>query len=50
MAPETPADVEWARRRRRRSLALGLILAVLVIVVYAVTIVRLGPGIMDRPL
>jgi len=38
------------RRQRARSLAIGLALGGLVILFYLVTIVRLGPGVMDRPL
>jgi len=50
VAQQDPRDEEAARRRRRRSLAIGLILAILVMLVYAVTVVRLGPGVVDRPL
>jgi hypothetical protein len=38
------------RRRRRRSIAIALALAVLVALFYAVTIVKLGPGVLRRPL
>lgn len=41
---------EEQKRRRRRSIALGLVLAGLVILFYVVTIVKLGPGVADRPL
>ena len=41
---------EQQRRRRRRSLALALVLGVVVILFYAVTIVKLGPQVMTRPL
>lgn len=41
---------EQQRRRRRRSLALALVLGVVVILFYAVTIVKLGPQVMNRPL
>lgn len=41
---------EQRRRRRTRSIALALILASLVLLFYAVTIVKLGPAIMSRPL
>ncbi len=41
---------EEQRRRRRRSVALGLILAGLVLLFYLITIIKLGPGIVDRPL
>jgi hypothetical protein len=38
------------RRQRARSVAIGIALAVLVALFYVVTIVKLGPGVMDRPL
>jgi hypothetical protein len=38
------------RRRRRRSVALGVALAALVVLFYAITVVKLGPGILNRPL
>lgn len=38
------------QRRRRRSVALGLILTGLVVLFYVITIVKLGPGVVDRPL
>ncbi len=41
---------EQRRRRRRRSIALALVLGVVVILFYAVTIVKLGPQVMHRPL
>jgi hypothetical protein len=41
---------EQKRRRRNRSIALGLVLAALALLFYAVTIVKLGPSIMSRPL
>ena len=41
---------EQQRRRRRRSLALALVLGMVVILFYAVTIVKLGPQVMNRPL
>lgn len=47
-----PADKEavMLARRKRRSLVLGLVLGALVLIVYAVTIVKMGPGVLDRPL
>lgn len=39
-----------AARRRRRSLALGIVLAAVVVIFYALTIAKLGPGVLDRPL
>jgi hypothetical protein len=41
---------EERRKRRNRSIALGLVLAALAILFYAVTIVKLGPAIMSRPI
>ena len=38
------------RRRQRRSLALALVLAGLALLFYVVTIVKLGPQVMNRPL
>lgn len=36
------------KARRSRSIAIGLALAAFVIIVYVVSIVRLGPAILDR--
>jgi len=36
--------------RRKRSVALGLVLGVVVLVFYALTIVKMGPAIFNRPL
>ncbi|EJW11467.1 putative CoxF [Rhodovulum sp. PH10] len=41
---------EQLRRRRARSVAIALALAALVVMFYAVTIVKLGPGVLSRPL
>ncbi|MBB4304220.1 hypothetical protein GGD81_003276 [Rhodobium orientis] len=41
---------EQKKRRRGRSIAIGLALAALVAVFYAVTIIKLGPGVLERPL
>jgi hypothetical protein len=38
------------RRRRQRSVALALALAALAVIVYALTIAKMGPGILNRPL
>jgi hypothetical protein len=51
--PNEPGIVlteEQKRRRRARSLALALTLGALVLLVYIVTIVKLGPGVLNRPL
>jgi hypothetical protein len=41
---------EQRRRRRARSIALALVLAALAALFYVVTIVKLGPQVMNRPL
>jgi hypothetical protein len=41
---------EQKRRRRARSIAIALTLGALVLLFYFVTIVKLGPGVMQRPL
>jgi thiol:disulfide interchange protein len=41
---------EQKRRRRHRSIAIALALGVLVALFYVVTIVKLGPGVLHRPL
>jgi hypothetical protein len=38
------------RTRRSRSIALALVLAGFAVLFYLVTIVKLGPGIFNRPL
>lgn len=41
---------EQKRRRRARSVAIALVLGALVVLFYLVTIVKLGPGVLKRPL
>ncbi len=41
---------EQSKRRRQRSVAIGLAVAAFVLLIYLVTIVKLGPGVLDRPL
>lgn len=41
---------EQKRRRRSRSIAIALALGALVALFYLVTIVKLGPGVLRRPL
>jgi hypothetical protein len=38
------------RRKRQRSIALAVVLAVLAVIVYVLTIAKMGPGILNRPL
>jgi hypothetical protein len=45
-----PLDDEALKRRRRRSIALGLVLAGLVLIFYVLTIVKMGPGVLNRDL
>jgi hypothetical protein len=41
---------EQKRRRRARSIAIALSLGALVLLFYIVTVVKLGPQVMNRPL
>ncbi|MES0809626.1 MULTISPECIES: hypothetical protein [unclassified Roseibium] len=41
---------EQAKKRRSRSIAIAIVLAALVALFYVVTIVKLGPGVIDRAL
>jgi hypothetical protein len=41
---------EQKRRRNARSVAIALSLGALVLLFYVVTIVKLGPGVLIRPL
>jgi hypothetical protein len=41
---------EQKRRRRNRSIAIALALGTLALLFYIVTIVKLGPGVLRRPL
>lgn len=45
--PLTPDEVQ---RRRKRSIAIALVLGALVAIFYALTITKLGPQILNRPL
>lgn len=51
--PKEPGIVlteEQKRRRRARSIAIALCLGALVVLVYLVTVIKLGPGVLVRPL
>lgn len=53
MSDQEPGYVltdEQKKKRRGRSIAIAIILAALVILFYVVTIVKLGPDIMNRAL
>ena len=41
---------EQRRRRRARSIAIAVTLGALVLLIYMVTVVKLGPGVLNRPL
>ncbi|CTQ52662.1 hypothetical protein LP7551_01182 [Roseibium album] len=41
---------EQKKKRRSRSIAIAAVLAALVAIFYVVTIVKLGPGILNKPL
>ena len=43
-------DAALKARRRRNSIALGVVLAVIVVIFYALTIVKMGPAILNRDL
>ncbi|WP_169568626.1 hypothetical protein [Pseudovibrio exalbescens] len=47
---EHTLSADQQKKRRGRSIALAVALAALVAIFYAVTIIKLGPGVMDRPL
>ena len=38
------------KARRSRSVALAVVLAALAVLFYVVTIIKIGPGIFDRPM
>ena len=48
--PPDARDEELKRRRRRNNIALGLVLGALVVIFYALTIVKMGPGVFNREL
>ena len=48
--PRIVLTEEQLRRRRARSIAIALTLGALVLLVYVVTVVKLGPGVLNRPL
>jgi hypothetical protein len=41
---------EQKRRRRARNIAIALALGALVVLFYVLTIVKLGPGVLNRPM
>jgi hypothetical protein len=49
-SPGLKLTPEQKRRQRARSIAIALALAALAVLFYVVTMVKLGPGVMNRPL
>lgn len=49
-SPKVGLTPEEARRRRSRSIAIAVALGMLVVLFYAVTLVKLGPQILRRPM
>jgi hypothetical protein len=41
---------EQQKTRRQRNVAIGLAIGCVVLLFYAVTIAKLGPGVLNRPL
>jgi hypothetical protein len=48
--PNRGLTPEEARRRRTRSIAIAIALAALAILFYAVTVAKLGPQVINRPM
>jgi hypothetical protein len=48
--PGIVLTAEQKKRQRARSIAIGLTLGGLVLLFYIVTIVKLGPGVLTRPM
>jgi ferric-dicitrate binding protein FerR (iron transport regulator) len=49
-AQRTVLTAEEMKRRRSRSIAIALALGVLVVLFYVVTMAKLGPQILNRPM
>jgi hypothetical protein len=41
---------EQKRRRRERSIAIALALGALVLLIFGITVAKLGPAVLNRPL
>lgn len=41
---------EELKKRKRRSIVIGLVLAAFVVLFYAITIIRLGENVLNRPM
>jgi hypothetical protein len=49
-APKRGLTPEEIKRRRSRSIAIGLALGALVLLFYVVTMAKLGPQVVNRPM
>ena len=48
--PQVPVlTPEQIRSRRARNIAIGLAVGALCVIFYAVTVVKLGPGVLHKP-
>lgn len=47
LPPLSPAE---AKRRRARSIAIAAVLGGIVLLFYVVTVFKLGPGVLNRPM
>lgn len=50
MMAQSPRQDLGTRNRRRRSLAIALALGAFALLFYLLTIVKMGPAVLDRPL
>ena len=48
--PDVELSAAQQKSRRARNIAIGLALGLFALLFYVVTIVKLGPGILNRPL
>jgi hypothetical protein len=48
--PGVTLTPEQQKSRRLRNIAIGLAIGLFVILFYVVTIVKLGPGVLNRPM
>jgi hypothetical protein len=48
--PDVPLTPAQEKSRRARNIAIGLALGLFALLFYVVTIVKLGPGVLNRPL
>lgn len=45
-----PISEAEAKRRRARSIAIAAVLGAMVLLFYVVTVFKLGPGVLNRPM